>query len=578
MKLQEDGTSVTQPLCKDKDEECDETGYKCKDKVPLLVATDKQEPIKCDPPHQLQTISIPTSVVNKVKSPVKGMGSTFRDKLKLLQGGPPQPKETTVIPTSVPNKVDTSAKKVNIEVKFFHPQEIKSSSSDKQSKEDASKKSWSKLKKAAILGDSRESSQQSTSTMTESPQGSSCKSDSVDKSNIALSKVDLEKPSKQSSSHPSSSSSTVPSCSLITSDNNNIVLDNRNLDDTIQTVPRLENIKPVESINRTSDAVTPIPGTSSHVDSKTQITKLEKSAISLAKKNKSYASLEDLSPEYGMLPFVKKLKILNERQKLEELEKEVKKKRSSSLDCGETSTESESLVRCYSEGSTTIRYMSNEANRSRQSLSLFQNIEEVQLLSPESNETLERRNLKSILKKLSVDTIQESPVFCPREFKKLIRAPTIEGYAARHSKFSKSVTFNRDTLTSPPNSANEPKPLFPISTPYHRLTNTQSIDSDHCDSPDDSWIHNDDSLQISDESLDKIIESKTKDTNLINKTIIEKPNTELDRLTPAIDAKFNFPEIELEELHPERIKVSREKPKLSLISAMTNQRKLLLGV
>lgn len=35
-----------------------------------------------------------------------------------------------------------------------------------------------------------------------------------------------------------------------------------------------------------------------------------------------------------------------------------------------------------------------------------------------------------------------------------MRAQTIEGYAARHSKLSKSVTFNRDTLQSPPNSAN----------------------------------------------------------------------------------------------------------------------------
>ncbi|GLG99238.1 Cyclic nucleotide-gated olfactory channel [Gryllus bimaculatus] len=31
-----------------------------------------------------------------------------------------------------------------------------------------------------------------------------------------------------------------------------------------------------------------------------------------------------------------------------------------------------------------------------------------------------------------------------------MRAPTIEGYAARHSKLTKSVTFNRDTLSSPP--------------------------------------------------------------------------------------------------------------------------------
>jgi len=47
---------------------------------------------------------------------------------------------------------------------------------------------------------------------------------------------------------------------------------------------------------------------------------------------KMYASIDDLSPEYCDLPFVKKLKILNERQKLAELEKAA---RSSSLDCGD---------------------------------------------------------------------------------------------------------------------------------------------------------------------------------------------------------------------------------------------------
>lgn len=63
---------------------------------------------------------------------------------------------------------------------------------------------------------------------------------------------------------------------------------------------------------------------------------------------KMYASVDDLSPEYCGLPFVKKLKILNERQKLAELEKAV---RSSSLDCGEN-TEAEfdgNLTRSHSE-------------------------------------------------------------------------------------------------------------------------------------------------------------------------------------------------------------------------------------
>lgn len=68
--------------------------------------------------------------------------------------------------------------------------------------------------------------------------------------------------------------------------------------------------------------------------------------------------------------------------------------------------------------------------------------------------------MKSILKKLSAGSRTESSetsatstpdrVKATAEFRKLMRAPTIEGYAARHSKLSKSVTFNKYTLQSPP--------------------------------------------------------------------------------------------------------------------------------
>lgn len=87
-------------------------------------------------------------------------------------------------------------------------------------------------------------------------------------------------------------------------------------------------------------------------------------------------------------------------------------------------------------------------------------------LSPE-NETLERRNLKSILKKLSASSragsSETSATSTPdreaatAELRRLMRAPTIEGYAARHSKLSKSVTFNKYTLQSPP-SEQSPQP------------------------------------------------------------------------------------------------------------------------
>ncbi|XP_020299216.1 uncharacterized protein LOC109863364 isoform X2 [Pseudomyrmex gracilis] len=164
---------------------------------------------------------------------------------------------------------------------------------------------------------------------------------------------------------------------------------------------------------------------------------------------KMYASVDDLSPEYCGLPFVKKLKILNERQKLAELEKAV---RSSSLDCGEN-TEPEfdsNLTRSHSEA-CAIEYARKLAKYNQTTAS--------EQLSPE-NETLERRNLKSILKKLSASSrtgsSETSATSTPdreaatAELKRLMRAPTIEGYAARHSKLSKSVTFNKYTLQSPP--------------------------------------------------------------------------------------------------------------------------------
>ncbi|CAH1132690.1 unnamed protein product [Ceutorhynchus assimilis] len=219
---------------------------------------------------------------------------------------------------------------------------------------------------------------------------------------------------------------------------------------------------------------------------------LKKPGLVLSRKTKHYRSIDDLSPEYGPLPFVKKLKILNERQKLEELETAMKT-RSFSLDIPESQSEtSDTLTRSHSEGSSVHQQDQHPDKRFLTAPLAPSPLNS----SNESNETPERRNLKSILKKLSEDTkekvkdiIKEKeidskekekeseqqdappPEKKPKkmdstEFKRLMRAPTIEGYAARHSKLSKSVTFNRDTLQSPPNSANTvlgtPQSLFPF--------------------------------------------------------------------------------------------------------------------
>lgn len=211
--------------------------------------------------------------------------------------------------------------------------------------------------------------------------------------------------------------------------------------------------------------------------------------------SKIYRSVDDLSPEYGGLPFVKKLKILNERQKLAELESVIQT-RSFSLDCpewNECNEQFDTLIRSHSEGSgmTRSRISTITTIAPTSYMNTTNTIVPIAPLnmprspvSPESNETQERRELKSILKKLSEEKgtslmhkqqlqsqqqqlpqfLQPSSPIEPDELKGLMRSPTVEGYVARHSKFMKSVTFN-STLSSPPNSAHsaiDERSSFPL--------------------------------------------------------------------------------------------------------------------
>lgn len=150
---------------------------------------------------------------------------------------------------------------------------------------------------------------------------------------------------------------------------------------------------------------------------------------------------------------MKKLKILYERQKLAELESVIQT-RSLSLDCTDSSNSNELvevLTRSHSEASCVVA-------RSKAPLtSPVAPVEPFYLtqpppspLSPDSTETLERKQLKSILKKLSEDRLLQRGGEVPEaEVKRLRRSQTMEGYVARHGKFLKCVTFN-NTLSSPP--------------------------------------------------------------------------------------------------------------------------------
>lgn len=157
-----------------------------------------------------------------------------------------------------------------------------------------------------------------------------------------------------------------------------------------------------------------------------------------------YNSINDLSPEYSSLSFVKKLKILNERQKLAELEEKAFL-RSSSLDSSGCRTLDVSygnqLTRSHSEAVALEVVLRNQNSRKQESLSCST------LPADECNETAERIRLKNILKKLS------SNCFGNDKVNQLMNSQTIEGYAARHSKMTRNVTFNqRRTIESSPDS------------------------------------------------------------------------------------------------------------------------------
>ncbi|XP_075154778.1 cyclic nucleotide-gated ion channel-like [Haematobia irritans] len=166
--------------------------------------------------------------------------------------------------------------------------------------------------------------------------------------------------------------------------------------------------------------------------------------------SKLYQSVFDLSPEYSGLPFVKRLKILNERQKLAELESALQT-RSFSLDSSKTTIPiSEALYRCHSDtAGINSQFMSIYESSSTTSTNTsasetpkcvpihYQQHHRLDTvhhdyapLSPESNETLERRKLKSILKKISHEREQRrslATIDPHLNHRGLSMEPTVEG-------------------------------------------------------------------------------------------------------------------------------------------------------
>lgn len=189
-----------------------------------------------------------------------------------------------------------------------------------------------------------------------------------------------------------------------------------------------------------------------------------------------YDSITDLSPEYAGLSFVKKLKILNERQKLAELEEKAFL-RSASLDSAapnrnpmtlppsppppplpppppplpppiaSVSASSDDpplspLTRSYSDAVALEVVLRHQKSRKTATAAVAGAVEH----RDECNETAERMRLKDILKQLSSN--------CSDRADQLMGSQTVEGYAARHSKMTRNVTFNqrRTVVESSPDS------------------------------------------------------------------------------------------------------------------------------
>jgi hypothetical protein len=137
--------------------------------------------------------------------------------------------------------------------------------------------------------------------------------------------------------------------------------------------------------------------------------------------SRDYNSIDDLSPEYTVLPFVKRLKILNERQKIVELQKAL------------TTTSTSIVSESGGEVSTTVSTTRN----SSVGLPQIPAVESIKGASAaaESNETPERVCLKKMLKSAS-----RKEMLLPQDQThrmKLLRSQTVEGYAVRHSNFTK---------------------------------------------------------------------------------------------------------------------------------------------
>lgn len=477
-----------------------------------------------------------------------GLRVSFKDRIKALQSGTPAVAETkpdvavskpttlmvemvanpaenmkeqllpstsapvpSILPASVINKSGKTSSGISLKDKI---KSLSGQATSGVTKEEPLKP-WSKLKLATVVSGGGSYTSLNNSFNEDSPTGAGPPSNSTG--------------SKSSfSEHTNSSKSNAGERILkgIMKHGSSTVTSHRKIQSTTE-LERIKHRKPARPVELTSvsDSEQSLSSSKSFLKrapkEQAKHSRSKLGSTNLQRRPKNYRSVDDLSPEYSGLPFVKKLKILNERQKLAELE-HVIQTRSFSLDCPESIVQqtiyagggpstaagasgqysglpvvpfdpAEPLTRSQSDASGMAM---GPGKYSLKHHKLFQKPPPLDTLppvrphqpyqqqyfqphsplSPESNETLERKQLKSILKRLSEDQSQQghrrdstthsSGRVATSNVQDLMRAPTVEGYVARHSKLMKSVTFN-NTLSSPPPTnapANQSSSAGPLSS------------------------------------------------------------------------------------------------------------------
>lgn len=249
-------------------------------------------------------------------------------------------------------------------------------------------------------------------------------------------------------------------------------------------------------------------------------------------RSKSYRSVGDLpSLDFSGFPLVKRMRIFSQGKKLTELKTLMRNTPSLSLDNTKIGVEIEleSLIRGHGEGLRMSQ--TKQSTKAITSKALAMEPTSVTIvpivplgtshqISTESYETHERNQLKSILKKKSEEK-QSIGQQSTEVYKGLLKAPTVEGYVARHNIFLKKVTFT-STLSSPPTSAHSLNETADDNSISPVLLLQPSNDYSQQKLPPYTRSDNSDSFL-----LEKIQKGKLQENdNQIHQQVVTSPNSE----------------------------------------------------